>query len=87
MRLKKLGLTRKAVATCLLLTALASVAFVLATPTPAAADRCGTQFDYYADPGLTQYLGTRVWLPYACSCQFFSSGTTGPYVDISDSVC
>ena len=82
----KLGLTRKTLAACLFLAALAATA-LLTTPPPAAAERCGLQFNYYSDPGLTQWVGTRVWFPSSCGCGFSSSGSLGDYHTIEESVC
>lgn len=77
---------KKIAALMLVLVALATV-LVLATPEPAAADRCGTEFIYYSDATYTEVVGVRGWLPYSCNCQSYSWGSISIYREVTDSYC
>jgi len=67
----------------LLVLAVLCVAFA---PTPAEADRCGTEI-YYWDSTFTDNVGLRGWLPLDCGCQYYHWGIITPYQTFEDSVC
>lgn len=77
---------RKIVSLMLVLAALATV-LALAVPSPAAADRCGSEFTYYSDASHTEIVGVRGWMPYACNCQTYGWGSVTAHREIGDSWC
>ena len=65
-----------------------SVAAVVSLSEPAEAQtRCGTEFYYYSDPGMTDLVGVFLWTPWSCGCTFHSWGTFGPYREVRDGFC
>jgi hypothetical protein len=71
----------------LVLTALA-VAAVIGLPAGSEANtRCGLEFYYYSDPGLTNLIGVRGWLPTECGCGSYGWGSLSAYREIYDSWC
>lgn len=77
---------KKALSVVLMLAALTAV-LTLAAPTPASADRCGTEFIYYSDSTYTEVVGVRGWLPYNCNCQSYGWGSLSVYREVTDSWC
>lgn len=77
---------KKALSVLLMLAALTAV-LTLAAPTPASADRCGTEFYYYSDSTYSEVVGIRGWLPYDCFCQSYFWGEITPYKEVRDSWC
>ena len=63
-----------------------AVLFVAFAPTPAEADRCGTEI-YYWDSTFTDNVGLRAWLPIDCGCTFYGWGSITLYRTFEDSVC
>ena len=63
---------------------------VLSTPRSAQSQycapesRCGKDFYYYSDPGLTHLVGVRSW---DCDCNFSSWGTIDDYEEILPAYC
>ncbi len=77
---------RKTVSLIIVLVALAA-ALTLVVPTPAAADRCGSEFTYYSDDTHAEVVGVRGWMPYECNCQLYGWGSVTSYREIGDSWC
>lgn len=65
-----------------------ALALVLLLPAPSGAlGKCGLEFYYYSDPGLTNQIGMRGYLPPECGCGSYGWGSVSPYREIYDSVC
>jgi hypothetical protein len=71
-----------------LVMAVCALALVLLLPAPSSAlGKCGLEFYYYSDPGLTNLIGVRGYLPPECGCGSYGWGSVSPYREIYDSYC
>ena len=74
----------------LALPAILTPVIVLSTPRTAQSQycdprsRCGNEFYYYSDPGLTNLVGVRVW---DCDCNYSAWGTISAYREILPAAC
>jgi hypothetical protein len=74
----------------LALPAILTSAIVLSTPRRAHSQycdprsRCGNDFYYYSDPGLTNLVGVRSW---DCDCNYSGWGTIDDYQEILPAFC
>ncbi len=88
MRLLKDALTRRRAALLGAALTVLAVAVVLGVPVGSeASTRCGLEFYYYSDPGLTNLIGMRGWLPTECGCGSYGWGSVSAYREIYDSWC
>lgn len=68
--------------------AVTAVALVMLSPLPSSAlGKCGLEFHYYSDPGLTNPIGMRGYLPESCGCGSYGWGSTSAYRETYDSTC
>jgi hypothetical protein len=67
--------------------AILAVALVVGLPADSEATRCGLEFYYYSDPGLTNLVGMRGWAPTECGCYTYSWGSLSLYREILDASC
>ena len=86
-KLRSLVVRRRAASVGLVLSVFA-LALVLLLPAPSSAlGKCGLEFYYYSDPGLTNLIGLRGYWPSECGCGSYGWGSVSPYREIYDSFC